>query len=144
MLPDFIVCWRNERAARLAWDFGGGATGSDLSFLTSHTWTNTGIYNVVFTAYNADNLGGVASNVLLNALPLMLPALAAGSMTTNGFQFQFAAQSNLTYTVQRTTNLAPPIVWQSLQFYLPITDGVIQVVDSAVTNSAQFYRVRAQ
>jgi hypothetical protein len=132
------------RATRLAWDFGDGSTGSDLSFIPSHTWTNTGVYNVVFTAYNADNLGGVATNVLLNVLPVTLPALAAGSMTTNGFQFQFAAQSNLTYTVQRTTNLAPPIVWQSVQFYLPITDGVIQVVDSAVTNSAQFYRVRAQ
>jgi hypothetical protein len=132
------------RATRLGWDFGDGATGSGLGFLTSHTWTNTGVYNVVFTAYNADNLGGVPTNVLINVLPVTLPALAAGSMTTNGFQFQFAAQSNLTYTVQRTTNLAPPIVWQSVQFYLPITDGVIQVVDSAVTNSAQFYRVRAQ
>jgi hypothetical protein len=132
------------RASRLAWDFGDGSSASDLSFLTSHTWTNPGVYSVIFTAYNGDNPTGVATNALVNVLPVPLPVLAGASMTANGFQFRFAAQFSLSYTVQRATNLSPPIAWQTVRSYLPGTEGVVQFVDSAVTNGAQFYRVRAQ
>ena len=130
------------RVARLTWDFADGTTTTNVGCITSHTWTNPGVYNVVLTAYNTDNPGGVSGNVQLNVIPIAQPLLIAGSWATNDFQFQFTAQSNLVYTVERATNLAPPIAWQFVQFGYTTNDGMIQFTDSAATNSAQFYRVR--
>jgi hypothetical protein len=63
--------------------------------------------------------------------------------STNGFQFQFSGQSNAVYTVQVTTNLAPPVVWQNLQT-ITGTGGVVQVTDANATNGTGFYRVGVQ
>jgi PKD repeat protein len=126
------------------WDFGDGTIATNVGYSTSHAWTTAGVYDVVLTAYNTDNPGGISGNVQLNVLGIAPPLLTAGSRTTNAFQFQFAAQSNLVYVVQRATNLAPPIAWQWVQNCFPTADSVIQVLDSAATNSTQFYRVQTQ
>jgi hypothetical protein len=65
-------------------------------------------------------------------------------LTTNGFQFQFAGQTNANYTIQYTTNLMSPVAWQTLQTIYYNNEGVIQINDSAWTDTARFYRVLAQ
>ena len=132
------------RAARVGWDFGDGTVATNVGTATSHTWTNAGVLNVILTAYNADNVGGVSGNLGLNVLPVLQPQLASAAMATNGFQFQFPVQSNLVYTVQKATNLTPPIVWLSLQSTSSIADGVIRITDASLTNSARFYRLLVQ
>ena len=132
------------RAARLAWDFGDGTTTTNVGYFTSHTWSTAGVYTVTLTAYNTDNPGGVSCTVPIHVLPITQPPLAAVSWTTNGFQVQFPAQSNLMYTLQRATNLTPPVAWQYVQTGFTNADGVIPLLDSTTTGSAQFYRVQAQ
>jgi hypothetical protein len=63
--------------------------------------------------------------------------------SANGFQFQFNGQADAIYTVQVTTNLAPPIVWQTLQT-ITSTGGVVQVTDANATNVTSFYRIGVQ
>jgi hypothetical protein len=131
------------RASRIEWSFGDGPIPTNLSFITSHTWTNAGDYTVTCTAYNNDNPSGVSGDVLVHVLPLIQPLIEAPGLAINSFQFQFAGQSNATYVVQMTTNLTPPVAWQTLQT-LSCTGGVVQATDPAATNVAQFYRVLAQ
>jgi hypothetical protein len=134
------------RASGLEWSFGDGTIVSNVSYFTSHVWTNAGKYSVVFTAYNTDNPGGVSANLLVQVLPLNPPLIQPGSFSlssTNGFQFQFSGQSNAVYTVQVTTNLVPPVVWQTLQT-ITGTGGAVQVTDANATNRTSFYRVGAQ
>jgi hypothetical protein len=134
------------RASGLQWSFGDGTIVSNVDYFTSHVWTNAGDYPVVFTAYNTDNPGGVSANLLVQVLSLAPPSLQPGSFSvssTNGFQFQFSGQSNAVYTVQVTTNLAPPVVWQNLQT-ITGTGGVVQVTDANATNGTGFYRVGVQ
>jgi immunoglobulin I-set domain protein/PKD domain-containing protein len=132
------------RAAGLGWDWGDGSTATNVSYLTSHIWTNTGNYTVTFTAYNNDNPAGVSTHIAINVLPLNVPQLLPSPPLTNGFQFQFIGQTNANYTIQYATNLMPPAVWQTLQTILSSTGGVIQINDSNWTNAARFYRVLAQ
>ena len=134
------------RAAGLEWSFGDGTIVTNVSYFTSHLWTSPGDFNVVFTAYNADNPGGVSTNLLVHVLPLVPPLLQPASFSmssTNGFQFQFNGQSNAIYTAQVTTNLDPPVVWQNLQT-ITSTGGVVQITDANATNATSFYRVGVQ
>jgi parallel beta-helix repeat protein len=134
------------RASGLAWSFGDGIIVSNVSYFTSHLWTNAGDYSVVFTAYNTDNPGGVSTNLLVHVLPLDPPLLQSISFSlssSDGFQFQFNGQSNAIYTVQVATNLVPPVMWQNLQT-ITSTGGVVQVTDANATNVTSFYRVGVQ
>ena len=134
------------RAAGLEWSFGDGIIVTNVSYFTSHLWTNAGDYSVVFTAYNADNPDGVSTNLLVHVFPLDPPWLQPGSFSvssTNGFQSQFNGQSSAIYTVQVATNLNPPVVWQNLQT-ITSTGGVVQVTDANATNVTSFYRVGVQ
>ncbi|HTY86023.1 MAG TPA: choice-of-anchor Q domain-containing protein [Candidatus Acidoferrum sp.] len=134
------------RAARLDWSFGDGTTLSNANFFTSHSWTNPGDYSVTLTAYNADYPGGVSTDLWIHVQPLKPPLLQPTSFSSspgNGFEFQFAGQSNAIYTVQNATNLAPPVVWQDLQT-LVSTGGVVRVRDTNATWGTSFYRVGVQ
>jgi hypothetical protein len=131
------------RAAYVSWSFGDGSTTNSGAGI-SHQWTNSGDYIVTLTAYNNDNPAGVSTNILFQVLPLNTPQLESAMLLTNGFQFQFAGQWSANYTIQYTTNLTPPVTWQTLQTIYYNTEGVIQINDSAWTNTARFYRVLAQ
>jgi hypothetical protein len=134
------------RAAGLEWSFDDGTILTNVSYFTSHAWTNTGDYSVVFTAYNTDNPGGVSTNLVVHVLPLAQPWLetASFSMSPDGFQFQFNGQADAIYTVQVATNLIPPIAWQDLQT-ITSTGGVVQVTDPNAPNAGtSFYRVGVQ
>jgi len=125
------------------WSFGDGVTITNAGTSPSHWWTNTGDYTVTFTAYNYDNPGGVSNSAVVHVVAPDVPQLQSPVLLTNGFEFQFAGQSNADYTIQYTTNLAPPVTWQTLQTIYYNFYNVVQVNDS-VTNTARFYRVLAQ
>jgi hypothetical protein len=132
------------RAAYVTWSFGDGPASTNAGASIFHQWTNAGDYTVTFTAYNNDNPAGVSANTVVHVLPLNVPQLQSPALLTNGFQFQFAGQLSANYTIQYATNLAPPVTWQTLQTISYSSGGVIQINDSADTNTARFYRVLAQ
>jgi hypothetical protein len=134
------------RAAGLEWSFGDGTIVSNVSYFTSHVWTNTGDYSVVFTAYNTDNTGGVSTNLLVHVLPLVQPWLQPASLSVSSpgsFQFQFNGQADAIYTVQVATNFIPTIVWQDLQT-ITSTGGVVQITVANATNVVSLYRIGVQ
>jgi hypothetical protein len=131
-------------ASYASWNFGDGpdVTNADLSIL--HSWTNTGVYNVVFTAYNNDNPAGVSTDTTITVVPVNPPQLQSPSVLSNSFQFQFTGQINAYYDVQFTTNLAPPVKWVTLDILPPSQGGVSKITDPISTNVIRFYRVLAQ
>ena len=106
--------------------------------------TNSGDYTVTVTTYNNDNPAGVSANTVVHVQAWNAPQLQSPVLLTNGFQFQFVGQWNANYTVQYSTNLAPPATWQTLQTIYFSFGGIIQIIDPAWTNTARFYRVLAQ
>lgn len=132
----------NGRASWAKWSFGDGVTVTNV--VANHTWTNSGDYTATFTAYNNDNPSGVATNVLIHVQPLMVPQLQSPVLITNGFQFQFAGQTNANYTIQYATNLIPPVTWKTLQYNFFNQQSTVQILDTSWTNAARFYRVLAQ
>ena len=132
------------RVSYVAWSFGDGPIFTNSGALSSHYWTNTGDYTVNFTVYNTDNPAGVSTNIMVHVLPPDVPQLQSPVLLTNGFQFQFAGQLDANYSIQYTTNLAPPVTWQTLKQIIWNFQNPIQINDSAPTNAARFYRVLAQ
>ena len=65
-------------------------------------------------------------------------------MLTNGFQFQFPGTAGLEYTIQYTTNLAPPVVWNTLTSIFYSSSAIQQITDPAAATGTRFYRVLAQ
>jgi PKD repeat protein len=141
---DFLVGTVQGQAAYLTWSFGDGPTYSNLDGTCSHEWISPGSYTVTFTAYNNDNPNGVSTNLVVNVQSLLPAQMQSYALLSNGFSFQFAGQTDANYTIQYTTNLAPPISWQTLQYNYYNTQPVIQVIDPAGTNGARFYRVTTQ
>lgn len=131
------------RAARLEWSFGDGPAVTNVSYITSHVWTNAGDYTVTCTAFNADNPLGVTASLLVHVLPVDPPVVTGAGLTGTNFQLQFTGQATANYWVEYATNLTPPITWQTVKS-LTSTGGVEQVTDSSATNDARFYRIRAQ
>ena len=109
-----------------------------------HAWTESGNYPVTFTAYNNDNPSGVSTSIAVQVLSLNLPQLQPAGVVAGAFQFQFIGQTNANYTIQYTTNLSQPELWQTLQTITANQGGIIQINDSALTNQTRFYRVLAQ
>ena len=106
-----------SRQPTCTWSFGEWTDYPPISVLArSHQWTNTGDYTVTFTAYNNDNPAGVSTNTADSRDSCQTCRNCnRPCCSTNGFQFQFAGQWNANYTIQYTTNLAPPVTWQTLQ-----------------------------
>lgn len=130
------------RIESLDWSFGDGAIVTNAAFEIAHTWTNPGDYTVTLTAYNLDNPSGVSTNLLVVVDQVNPPTLGAVAMGTNSFQFSFLAQTNASYNVQYTTNLTPPVTWQTLQTIRFSAGGVITISDPSITNPARFYQVQ--
>jgi hypothetical protein len=132
-------------ADRIAWSFGDGVVITNVFFFNiTHTWTNEGDYNLRFTGYNADNPGGVSTNVLVHVALPDPPVITASTYTGTNFMLTFSAQLGPDYVVEQTTNLLPPITWQTVaDFSLAGTNLVAK--DPGATNSLmRFYRVRVQ
>jgi hypothetical protein len=134
------------RATRTAWDFGDGNIVTNRSFQgTAHSWPGAGDYTVTFTAFNADHPTGVSTNILIHVVPLSPASLTSPNMAGTNFTFSFAGQSGASYFVEETTNLTPPITWQSVTSFTVFgTNTTILINDAKATNFSRFYRVRAQ
>ncbi len=132
------------RASYVQWSFGDGQLTTNSGADCLHQWTNAGNYTVTLTAYNNDHPGGVTASMSVNVQALLAPQIQPAAQSSNGFQFQFNAQSNANYIIQYATNLAPPISWQTLQMLYYSPGGVVQINDAAATNGFRFYRVGAQ
>ncbi len=132
------------RVSRVAWDYGDGTGLTDPSRLTTaHIWTNTGDFTVTFTAFNTDHPQGVATNLTITVLPLVLPTLTIDGVSNNVFRVSFVGQQGVFYTLQQSTNLTPPSTWQTVSMIYG--DGNTQRLrDQAATNAARFYRLRVQ
>jgi Immunoglobulin I-set domain/PKD domain len=130
------------RASRVEWGFGDGPTITNAPYFTNHIWTAPGDYPVTFTAFNADNPAGVSTNILIHIDPIFQPVLEAVTLLSNALHFEFVGQPGPFYTVEATTNLAPPISWSFLGAVT--TNGInFQVIDP-INRPARFYRVHAQ
>ena len=132
------------RAATIGWSFGDGVSVTNSATVVAHYWTNSGDYSVTFTAYNMDNPAGVSTNTIIHVQLPSIPQIQSAMLLTNGFQFQFAGQTNANYTIQYATNLAPPVTWQTLQTIYFNQQSIIHILDVSWTNAARFYRVLAQ
>jgi hypothetical protein len=131
------------RASHLEWSFGDGPIFTNLSYLASHAWTDPGDYTVTLTAFNADNPEGVSTNLIVHVVPLVSPQLSAGGLSGTNFSLSFPGQPGVTYVVEQTTNLVPPVTWQTVQSVLS-TGAWMQITDTRATNAMRFYRVRTQ
>lgn len=130
------------RADRIEWSFGEGFTFTNLSYYTEHSWLNPGDYSVTFTAFNADHPQGVSANLTIHVLPLLPPTVQSISKVANGIQLTFDSQAGVTNTIEFATNLTPPVVWTTLGT-IASTNNQVLIIDATATNSARFYRVRA-
>lgn len=130
------------KVARVEWDFGDGSNLTNVSTLWPfHTWTNPGNYITIFTAYNADHPAGVSTNLSVQVLPLVSPTITNATLDGANFSLSFPGQPGARYVVQQTTNLAPPVTWQTVTT-VTSTGQVMQVMDTKATNEMRFYRVQ--
>jgi hypothetical protein len=113
-------------------------------FMASVSLNGTPLTNVVVGSEGSISFAftNVISNVL--AFSIYQPALTAfagvvkgadGSVTLNATGFP-----GYTWLLQTTTNLAPPVVWQTIGTNAAAANGSWQFTDAHATNSAGFYR----
>jgi hypothetical protein len=129
------------RASRVQWNFGDGVLSTNTGWQPSYAWTNAGDYTVTFTAYNNDHPEGVSATLPVHVIPLVTPSITPGAWTTNQFTLSVPTQWGVKYIVEQTTNLVPPVTWQTVTT-LTGSDAIQQATDSNATNNARFYRVR--
>jgi hypothetical protein len=136
-----IYATLNGRASSAVLDFGDGTAITNMSLvLMYHAWTNPGDYTITFTAYNLDHPAGVSKSVGVTVIPLLSPTISNTAWTTNGFSLGFQSQPGVLYTLQQTTNLAPPAVWTTVTHI--VGNGNIQTLtDTTTTNQMRFYRL---
>ncbi len=131
-------------AANTSVSFGDGHALTNTALSVVHLYTNAGTYTVTYTVYNNDNPAGVSTNAQITVQPLPAPQFQSVAVLTNGFQLQFPGTAGLQYTIQYTTNLAPPVTWQTLTtvYY---SSGAMQIItDPTAATGSRFYRVLAQ
>lgn len=107
-----------------------------------HTWTAVGDYTVTFTAFNTDHPEGVSTRLTLSVVPLISPSISIGSWSNNTFTLSFPSQAGVSYRVERTASLAPPVVWQTVTILFSSGGEESQITDSTATDAIRFYRVR--
>jgi hypothetical protein len=130
------------RASNVEWSFGDGVV-TNASNPTSHAWTDTGDFNVTFTASNNDNVSGVSTNLAVHVIPLEIPPLAFTGPSSNSLGFQFLGQPGVLYTLERATNLTPPVAWQTFRVFNG-AGSTINTTDTTTGSPSRFYRLRVQ
>lgn len=130
------------RVTRTTWSFGDGSVLTNATSMTAvHSWTNAGDYTVTFTAYNSDNTNGVSASTIAHVVPLITPEFSSFTRSGTNFTLGFVPQPSVTYYIERATNLAPPVSWQTVGAVYGASNYV-ELVDTKATNAVQFYRVR--
>jgi len=126
---------------------GNVSVTTDGSGNATFAYTNSGgNYAGQYITTTATSAGGDTSEFGLAVLCTNKPAPSAqftGPLTwrTNGFVLTLTFQTNFTYRVQATTNLAAPIAWTDLTNFTA-TNSLFNFTDRTATNySIRFYRV---
>lgn len=92
------------------------------------------------SAVASDDLGAKATNtVSISVVTPLVPTISTPQLSTASFQFRYAANTGLTYIVQRSTNLVAPN-WISILTNKAASNPVV-FVDTHATNAPGFYRV---
>ncbi len=130
--------------SRLAWSFGDGAVSNTVTFPSvNHAWTNLGNYTVTLTAFNNDFPAGVSTNVVISVVPLTSPAFKAGRDFGNQIIMDvLSPQPGVSYTLQITTNLTAPVIWQN-SYTLIGGGGRVWFGEVFQPSQNRFYRVWA-
>ena len=124
--------------------FGDGKVLPNPGLGAGYIYTSAGNYTVTYTVYNNDNPTGVSASTLIDVLAPVTPQLQSVMLLTNGFQFAFPGETGVRYTIQYSTNLAPPVVWNTLQTIYNSSAGLQQITDPTIPTDTRFYRVLAQ
>lgn len=96
--------------------------------------------NYTLSAIAADNLGAKATNtVSLSVVAPLAMVISAPQLAAGNFQLNYAANTGLTYVVQRSTNLIAPN-WISILTNKATSNPAV-FSDTHATNSPGFYRV---
>lgn len=91
-------------------------------------------------AWDTTGLSAGVISVVATALPAFTNMVAAADVFTLGG----TGAASQSYTLEATTNLAPPILWLPVTNTLADTNGVFELLDLDATNHPQrFYRVVA-
>ena len=105
--------------------------------LNNLTTNNAGNYDVIITSPYGSV---VSSNV---SLTVLVPPSITGILpnTDGSLTLNFAGGAGQTYLVQATTNLIPPVVWQTLSTNVAGQDSTWQLTDTNTLDCpARFYR----
>jgi autotransporter-associated beta strand protein len=110
-------------------------------------------YSGGFTTFNlpplGTGLGWITTNLILNGTLSVIatasPRFSSVTQRSDGnFQFSGTGAAGVTYDLEATTNLAPPIVWQFAANTVADQSGLFQFVDLQATNFSQrFYCILA-
>jgi hypothetical protein len=131
------------RVSAESWSFGDGSTATN-TFFVNHIWTNTGDFDLTFTAYNKDNPSGVSTNLVVTIVPLASPVITPLGVQSNRFWISFPSQYGPNYTLQYATNLSQTN-WTGMAAFYSSTGGVFTVGDPNITNGGtRFYRIQTQ
>lgn len=113
-------------------------TGSFTGLPEGAMLTNNGI------ALQITYHGGDGNDVVLQQLPVApaAPTLQGQSLPGGSFQLTSTGQPNASYTVEATSDLAPPIIWRNIGLAVADAAGQIEFTDpDAVNFPLRFYRL---
>jgi hypothetical protein len=130
---------------------GQAVTGDQDTFTLLQTGTYT--LTVEGRVYETKASGTYAFNLVPNPVlpdkPLyntnLAPDVTLSLPLVNGnvVSFSFATAANHTYTVQSTSGLEEPVLWQTLHTVIG-NNAVFTVTDVIATTGNRFYRVQVQ
>jgi uncharacterized repeat protein (TIGR03803 family) len=123
----FIADSQNNRVREAAYQ-------SETLILTSVSGATAGKYDLVLTT----PFGSVTSSVA--TITVVLPPLTVILIPGTGVKFHLSATPNASYTLQMTTNLAPPILWSPLFTVAADSSGNWSCIDTNISSQARFYR----
>jgi hypothetical protein len=125
---------------------GNVSVTTDGSGNATFAYTNNGNYAGEYITATATSAGGDTSEFSVAVLCTNMPAPSAtftGPLTwhTNGFALTLTFQTNFTYRVQATTNLAAPIAWTDLTNFNATNSSLVFTDRTATNYHLRFYRV---
>jgi hypothetical protein len=123
--------------------------------ISSVTKTNLGFRDNAFALPNTlvfNARVGTATNTLAVAVdtiavaprPVQSPLLSEAIRGADGFKFAFPAEPGEIYAVEQTSNLTPPVGWQTITSLVGLND-TMRYTDATASNlPARFFRVRVE
>ena len=128
---------RGETASN-RWDFGDGAFQPN-AIGVRHAWSSEGTYDVVVTAYNDDNPGGVSATVGVQVVKSEYFVNAANPTPSPPYDSWATAATTIQAAVDEATSVPGSVVWVTNGVYdtgstvPPGYDGATRVVISGKT-----------